>query len=86
MVPGFDRVLRCARTIVSSGLRHEASPSVMIRHAPTGRYLATDGTWTEDATLAAVIDDAAHAALLIERLSCEPVFDLVAPALAASAA
>ena len=86
MVPGFDRVLQCARTIVFSALRHDSSPSVLVRHSPTGRFLATDGTWTDDVSRAVVVDDAAEAARILERLSCEPVFDLVAPAMAVSAA
>ena len=86
MVPGFDRVLRCARTIVLSALRQESSPSVVIRHAPTSRYLTADGMWTEDISEALVLDDAADAARVLERVSCEPVFDLVEPALATSAA
>jgi len=69
-------VLRCARAIVGSALHLGPSPSVLVRHAPTGRYLAADGTWTDDAGSAVAIDDAARATEVLARLSCEPVFDL----------
>ena len=64
----------------------ETSASVAIRHAPTGRYLAGDGRWTKDISEALVLDDAGDAARVLERVSCEPVFELVEPALASSAA
>lgn len=86
MVPGFDRVLRCARAIVGSALHHDASPSVLVRHAPTGRFLAADGSWTEDRAQAVAFSDVTHATRVVDRLSCEPVFDLVTAAVAAHAA
>jgi hypothetical protein len=85
MVAGLDRVFRCARTIVWSAVRHDAPP-VLVRHAPTGRFLATDGTWTDDTDRAVVIADPHHAARILDRLSCEPVFDLVQLSDVASAA
>ena len=86
MVPGFDRALRCARAIVGSALNHGTSPAVLVRHAPTGRFLAADGTWTEDRGSAVVFSDVTHATRVVDRLSCEPVFDLVTAAVAAHAA
>jgi len=85
MVPGFDRVLRCARAIVESALNHGAPSSVLVRHAPTGRFLAGDGTWTEDRDRAIVFSDVTHATRVLHRLSCEPVFDLVTAAAVAAA-
>jgi hypothetical protein len=85
MVAGVDRVLRCAWSFVGSALHLGSSPSVLVRHAPTGRFLAADGTWTTDADTAAVFSDVAHATRVLDRLSCEPVFDLVTAAVAASA-
>jgi hypothetical protein len=79
-------MLRCARAIVWPAVRHGAAPSVLVRHAPTGRFLAADGTWTDDADQAVVIADPQDAARVIDRLACEPVFDLVQLSTVASAA
>ena len=76
MVAGLDRVFRCARAMVRPTARHRTAPSVVVRHGPTGRFLAADGTWTERVDHAALIDPA-DAARVINRLSCEPVFDVV---------
>ena len=74
----------CARAIVGSALNHGALPSVLVRHAPTGRFLSADGTWTDDRDRAVVFSDVTHATRVLDRLSCEPVFDLVTAAVAAA--
>ena len=80
MAAGIDRVIRCAWSFVGSALHIGSSRSVLVRHAPTGRFLAADGTWTTDADTAVVFSDVAHATRVLDRLSCEPVFDLVTAA------
>ncbi|MBV9665847.1 MAG: hypothetical protein JOZ37_17910 [Actinobacteria bacterium] len=83
MAAGIDRVIRCAWSFVGSALHIGSSRSVLVRHAPTGRFLAADGTWTTDADTAVVFSDVAEATRVLDRLSCEPVFDLVTATAAA---
>ena len=59
---------------------------VLLRHTPTGRFLAVDGSWTDDLAQAVRFSDVTDATRVLGRLACEPVFDLVTAPVAAHAA
>jgi len=59
---------------------------VLLRHTPTGRFLAADGRWTEDLARAVRFNDVTDATRVLGRLACEPVFDIVTATTAANAA
>jgi hypothetical protein len=45
---------------------------LLVRHHPTGRFLAGSGRWVDDATAALTFEERSEALRLLAAWSCEP--------------